>query len=180
MEISKIENLIKQAAACRAAIYEENGKAALQAQQSVNEPVIALPNLQPVESEASVAHAVKPTPAMLHQFIKTHFVENRDFMRLPGIPKPVLTKTGSISILRYMELRPVPRLLNAVFDHPEGAVSYTFEVTLVDKKGSPVVSAVGSSSTAEKKYSKSGIDAINTVCNMAYKRALIASTKLLL
>ena len=180
MEISRIENLIKQAAASRNAVYEENDNVAVQAQQSVNEPIIPLPNTQPAESGTAPAPAVKPTPAMLHQFIKTHFVENRDFMHLPGIPKPILTKTGSISILRYMGLRAVPRLLSAVFDQPAGVVSYTFETTLVDSEGSPVVSAVGAASTAEKKYAKSGIDAINTVCNMAYKRSLIAATKLLL
>ena len=47
MEISRIENLIKQTAASRKT-YEENGNTALQTKQTVNEPVIPLPNAQQV------------------------------------------------------------------------------------------------------------------------------------
>ena len=170
---------LQQAAASRNT-YEENGNTALQTQQTVNKPVIPLPNSQPAEAGTSPSPAAHPTPEMLRQFIKNNFRENRDFMIIAGIPKPLLTKEGSMKILRYLGYRPVPQLLSAVFDQPEGVVSYTFETTLVDSEGSPVVSAVGAASTAEKKYAKSGIDAINTVCNMAYKRSLIAATKLLL
>ena len=180
MEINRLETLIRKAAVSRNAVYEENGNAALQDQQSVKEPVIPLPNSQPAETGATSASMTNPTTAMLRQFIKNNFVENRDYMRLPGIPKPVLTKAGSVLILRYMGLRAVPHLLSAVFDHPEGVVSYTVEVTLVNAENHSIVSAIGASSTGEKKYAKSGIDAINTVCNMAYKRALIAAVKLLL
>lgn len=178
MEISRIENLIKQTAASRKT-YEENGNTALQTKQTVNEPVIPLPNAQQVTSETPPAPAAHPTPEMLRQFIKNNFIENRDFMRIAGIPKPILTKEGSMKILRYMGYRPVPRLLSAVFDHPEGVVSYTFEVTLVDSDGCPIVAAVGAASSAEKKYARAAMDAINTVCYMAYKRALIGSVKLL-
>ncbi len=182
-KINDIKNIIASAAAKNNATTYENGNNALK----VAEPVIPLPTTSKdtaqenstVTSPASTT-TVMPSPYELRQFIKNNFVENRDFMRLPGIPKPVLTKAGSILILRYMGLRAVPHLLNAVFDHPEGTVSYTIEVTLVDKEGSPVISAIGAASTAEKKYARSGIDAINTVCNMAYKRGLIAATKLLL
>lgn len=178
-KINDIQNIIKQAAAKNSMpTYAENGNAALQPQ--INEPVITLPNAQPPETGTSPTPAVHPTPEMIRQFIKNNFIENRDFMRIAGIPKPLLTKEGSMKILRYMGYRPAARLLSAVFDHPEGVVSYTYEVMLVDSEGSPVVCAVGAASTAEKKYAKLGIDAINTVCNIAYKRALIAATKLLL
>lgn len=177
-KINDIQNIIK-AAAAKTNCYAENGNTALQAQQSVNEPVIPLPNAQPPEAETSSVPTTYPTPEMLRQFIKSNFRENRDFMRIAGIPKPLLTKEGSMKILRYMGYRPVPRLISAVFDSPEGVVSYTFEVTLVDKEGSPVVSAVGAASSAEKKFASLQMSAINTVCNMAYKRALTAVTKLL-
>lgn len=177
-KINDIQNIIK-AAAAKTNSYAENGNTALQAQQTVSEPVIPLPNAQPSEPGASPSPATRHTPEMLRQFIKNNFRENRDFMRIAGIPKPLLTKEGSMKILRYMGYRPVPRLISAVFDSPEGVVSYTFEVTLVDNEGSPVVSAVGAASSAEKKYAGLQMSAINTVCNMAYKRALTAATKLL-
>ena len=178
MEITRIQELVKKQAANKSA-YLENGNIALQ-EQAVKEPVIPLPTTSKdtalenstVTPPASTTTAI-PSPHELRQFIKNSFVENRDFMRVAGIPKPILTKEGSVKILRYMHLRPAIRLLNAVFDHPEGVISYTVE-------NHPIVSAIGASSTAEKKYAKSGIDAINTVCNMAYKRALIAAVKLLL
>ena len=165
-KINDIKNIIASAAAKNNMPNYENGNNALK----IAEPVIPLP---------TTSKAVMPSPQELRQFIKNSFVENRDFMRVAGIPKPILTKEGSVKILRYMQLRPAIRLLNAVFDHPEGVVSYTVEVTLVNFEGTPVVSAIGASSTAEKKYAKAGIDAINTVCNMAYKRALTAAVKLL-
>ena len=178
-KINDIKNIIASAAAKNNATNYENGNNALK----IAEPVIPLPTTskdtaQDNSSPASTT-AVMPSPQELRQFIKNSFVENRDFMRVAGIPKPILTKEGSVKILRYMQLRPAIRLLNAVFDHPEGVVSYTVEVTLVNFEGTPVVSAIGASSTAEKKYAKAGIDAINTVCNMAYKRALTAAVKLL-
>ena len=183
-KINDIKNIIASAAAKNNMPTYENGNIALK----VAEPVISLQtvnkvnqkNLQTTSPTSTLSPTILPSPQELRQFIKNNFVENRDFMRLPGIPKPVLTKAGSVLILRYMGLRAIPHLLSAVFDHPEGVISYTVEVTLVNAENHPIVSAIGASSTAEKKYAKSGIDAINTVCNMAYKRALIAAVKLLL
>ena len=183
-KINDIKNIIASAAAKNTIPTYENGNTALQ----VAEPVIPLPtgnkvnqkNLKTTSLTPTLSPTILPSPQELRQFIKNNFVENRDYMKLPGIPKPVLTKAGSVLILRYMGLRAVPHLLSAVFDHPEGVVSYTVEVTLVNAENSPIVSAIGASSTAERKYAKSGIDTINTVCNMAYKRALTAAVKLLL
>ena len=181
-KINDIKNIIASAAAKNNMPNYENGNNALK----IAEPVIPLPTTSKdtaqdnsMVTSPAPSPAVMPSPQELRQFIKNSFVENRDFMRVAGIPKPILTKEGSVKILRYMQLRPAIRLLNAVFDHPEGVVSYTVEVTLVNFEGTPVVSAIGASSTAEKKYAKAGIDAINPVCNMAYKRALTAAVKLL-
>ena len=181
-KINDIKNIIASAAARNNMPTYENGNNALKGA----EPVIPLPSTSKdtaqensMVTSPAPSPTVMPSPQELRQFIKNSFVENRDFMRVAGIPKPILTKEGSVKILRYMHLRPAIRLLNAVFDHPEGVVSYTVEVTLVNFEGTPVVSAIGASSTAEKKYAKAGIDAINTVCNMAYKRALTAAVKLL-
>ena len=101
-------------------------------------------------------------------------------MRIAGIPKPILTKEGSIKILRFMHLRPQVKLLDSVYDAATGTAAYTYEVVLITMDGMLIISGVGASSTAEKKYAKAGLDAINTVCNMAYKRALIAAVKQLL
>ena len=135
---------------------------------------MAQENVKPTSSAPSPT--VMPSPQELRQFIKNNFIENRDFMRIPSVPKPILTKEGSIKILRFMHLRPQVKLLGSVYDAATGTAAYTYEVALITTDGMPIISGVGASSTAEKKY-KASLDAINTVCNMAYKRALIAAVK---
>ena len=183
MEIAKIQELVKKQAAATGSIYPENGNTALH-EQAVKEPVIPLPttgknitkeNVQTTSPAPSPA--LMPSPQELRQFIKKNFIENRDFMRIPAVPKPILTKEGSIKILGFMHLRPQVKLLDSVYDAATGTAAYTYEVTLITTDGMPIISGVGASSTAEKKYAKAGLDAINTVCNMAYKRALIAAVK---
>lgn len=185
MEIAKIQELVKKQAAATGSIYPENGNTALH-EQAVKEPVIPLPttrtdmaqeNVQPTSPAPSPV--LIPSPQELRQFIKNNFVENRDFMRIAGIPKPILTKEGSIKIVGFMHLRPQVKLLDSVYDAATGTAAYTYVVTLITTDGRPIVSGVGASSTAEKKYAKAGLDAINTVCNMAYKRALIGACKAL-
>ena len=183
-KINDIKNIIASAAAKNNMPAYENGNTALH-EQAVKEPVIPLPttrtdiateNVQPTSPAPSPV--LMPSPQELRRFIKNNFIENRDFMRIAGIPKPILTKEGSIKILRFMHLRPQVKLLDSVYDTATGTAAYTYEVTLMTMDGMPMVSGVGASSTAEKKY-KASLDAINTVCNMAYKRALIAAVKLL-
>jgi len=181
-KINDIKNIIASAAAKNNVPAYESGNNALK----VAEPVIPLPttgknitkeNVQPASSTPSPA--VMPSPQELRQFIKNNFIENRDFMRIPAVPKPILTKEGSIKILGFMHLRPQVKLLDSVYDAATGTAAYTYEVTLMTMDGMPIISGVGASSTAEKKYAKAGLDAINTVCNMAYKRALIGACKAL-
>ncbi len=174
MEIKRIENLIKQAAASRNAAYEENGNAALQAQQSVKEPVIPLPNSHPAESESSPKASVQLTRRQAARlFMKEHFIENRDYMRIPGVPKPILTKKGAYALLHVTQLRESIEIVNVTILPESNFVSYTVRCRLITQDGEIIAEALGAANTQEAKFAKSGLSAQHLVASQSAKRALV-------
>ena len=161
MEINRIETLIKKAAAGRNAVYEENGNAALQAQQSVKEPVIPLPNTQPMETKTFPASAVQPSRREVAlAYIKEHFIEGRHILKIPGVAKPVLTKIGAYALLNVMQLRETIEIVDITILPEVGFISYTVCCQLTDlSSGAIITSALGAANTQEAKFQKSGLSA---------------------
>lgn len=174
MEISKIENLIKQASASRNAVCEENGYPALQAQQSVKEPVMSTPNVQPAKSVTSPAPAVQPSRREVALvYIKEHFIEGRHILKIPGVTKPVLTKIGAYTLLNVMQLRETIEIVNITILPEAGFISYTVRCQLADiSSGVIISSALGAANTQEVKFQKSGLSAQHLVASQSAKRAL--------
>ena len=175
MEISKIENLIKQASASRNAVYKDNSNPALQAQQSVKEPVIRIPNVQPAESVTSPAPAVQPSRREVAlAYIKEHFIEGRHILKIPGVAKPVLTKIGAYALLNVMQLRETIEIVNITILPEAGFISYTVRCQLTDQSsGAIIASALGAANTQEAKFAKSGLSAQHLVASQSAKRALV-------
>ena len=177
MEISKIENLIKQAAASRNAVYEENGNTALQAQQTVKEPIVPL-TANPVVPERKAETPIQLTQQQaLKQFIRTNLREGIDYGQIPGVKNNVLFKPGAAKILAFLHLTPHVELLHTVFDPAANVISYTIKVTLVNNDGEAITEALGAANTLETKFVKAGMGAQNLVASQAVKRATVSAIK---
>ncbi len=173
MEINRIEALIKKAATSRNAVYEENGNATLQTQQSVKEPVIPLPNTQPAETGTSPASLVSSRKQAALRYIKEHFKEGHHYLRIPAVPKPVLTKIGAYALLNVMQLRETIEIVNITIQPEIGFISYTVRCQLTDTSSEAIIaSALGAANTHEAKFKKAGLSAQHLVATQSAKRAL--------
>ena len=182
MEINKIENLIKQAAA-RRNTYEENGNAALQPQ--ISEPVIQLPtntsNPNPTKPSTTTSTIVQLTPQQeLKRWIRANLKEGRDFGKLPSVNHPVLFREGAIRIMHHLHLRPQVTLLENVVTTDEKSAGYTvtLKIALINPEGIPVIESIGSASTLLEPGLKKA--SVNTCAQQAQKRALVAAIRMLI
>lgn len=177
MEINRIETLIKKAAAGRNAVYEENGNVALQDQQSVKEPVIPLPKMQPEETDTSPASLISSRKHAAVRYIKEHFKEGRHYLRIPAVPKPILTKIGAYALLNVMQLRETIEIVNITILPESNFISYTVRCRLITHDGEIVAEALGAANTLEPKFTKAGMGSQNLVVSQAAKRATVSAVK---
>ncbi len=168
-KINDIKNIIASAAAKNNMPTYENGNNALK----VAEPVIPLPN-QPADSETSPAPSVQLSRRdAARLYMKEHFVENREYMRVPGVPKPILTKKGAYALLHVTQLRESIEIVNVTILPESNFVSYTVRCRLITQDGEIIAEALGAANTQEAKFAKSGLSAQHLVASQSAKRALV-------
>lgn len=170
-KINDIQNIIK-AAAAKTNCYAENGNTALQAQQSVNEPVIPLPNTQPAGTGTSPASMISSRKQATLRYIKEHFKEGRHYMHIKGVTRPILTKVGAYALLNFLQLRENIEILNVTILPEVNFISYTVRCRLIDQNGEIVAEALGAANTQEIKFQKSGLGAQHLVATQSAKRSL--------
>lgn len=151
-------------------------------------PVITYPV---VEGTAALAPSVKEviefpakkentqTDKGLGAFLTT-LVEGKDYGRLPGIPSPVLFKSGAQKILRHLNYHYTVALVSKTVVATDKLVAYTVLVTILTAEDKHVGQALGSANSLENKFAKSGMGADSMLVGMATKRALLEAVRTLL
>ena len=172
-KINDIKNIIASAAAKNNTPNYENGNNALK----IAEPVIPLPNTQPVETGTSPASLISSRKQAALQYIKEHFKEGRHYLRIPAVPKPILTKIGAYALLNVMQLRETIEIVNITILPESNFISYTVRCRLITQDGEIVVESLGAANTQEAKFAKNPMSSQNLVASQAAKRATVSAVK---
>lgn len=122
-----------------------------------------------VDNSNKSAYALK-----IDSILKT-LVPGRDFCQIPGVKNSVLLRSGLIKILRALDYKFNSKLVHK--ELKDGVLCYTIEITIVDADGVYVGSALGSSNSAEKKFSDKGLSSDNILSAIASTRALRSAVK---
>jgi len=112
----------------------------------------------------------------LQEFIKKQMVENEDYGKIPGCPKPSLFKPGAEKLLEiYGYAVSDIQVTNKVEDWEKGFFHYEMKAIATSKRSGQIVgTGIGSCNTKEKKYiNQDPFSLVNTIEKMAKKRAIV-------
>lgn len=86
-------------------------------------------------------------------FVRDYLVENEDFGKIPGTPKPTLLKPGADKLCELYGLSDDYEFIDRVEDYDRGIFDYTIKCILTSRRhGVMVSSGLGSCSSLESKY----------------------------
>ena len=119
------------------------------------------------------------TDKVLGAFLTT-LVEGTDYGRLPGVPRPVLLKSGAQKILKYFNYHYTVALVSKTVVAADKLVAYTVLVTILTDDDKHVGQALGSANSLENKFAKNGMGADSMLVGMATKRGLLDAVRELL
>ena len=110
----------------------------------------------------------------------TTLVEGKDYGKLPGVPRPVLFKSGAQKILRHLNYHYTIALVDKTVVAADKLVAYTVLVTILTAEDKHVGQALGSANSLESKFAKNGMGADSMLVGMATKRGLLDAVRELL
>jgi hypothetical protein len=86
-------------------------------------------------------------------FVRDYLVENEDFGKIPGAPKPTLLKPGADKLCELYGLADDYEFIGTVEDLDKGIYDYTIKCILTDRRrGCLVSTGLGSCNSLEQKY----------------------------
>lgn len=112
----------------------------------------------------------------LKNFLKK-LIPGKDFGNIPNVKKPILFKTGAQKILRFLDYRYSPQLVDKTIDVSSNLLSYTVKVSIIDKDSTIIVETLGSANSCESKFASRGLSSDNMLVEMAVKRALVTGVR---
>lgn len=91
--------------------------------------------------------------ALLSTYVKDFMVENSDYGKIPGTPKPSLLKPGAEKLMDLFRCRPEYEVMAKQVDHETGLYYYEIRCRAVSRETNTVLNeGVGSASSYESKY----------------------------
>lgn len=111
----------------------------------------------------------------IYDFIKSDFIEGKDFGNIPGYAKPTLFKAGAEKLCHFLKLAILYTVEHRHEDWEKGVFHFEVHVQLQDIGNSFIAAeGVGSCNTKEPQYAVLDAFSIaNTVLKIAKKRAMI-------
>ena len=119
---------------------------------------------------------IATTHEELNSFLKK-LIPGKDYGNIPNVKKPILFKTGAQKILRFLDYRYSPQLVDKTIDVSSNLLSYTVKVSIIDKDSTIIVETLGSANSCESKFASRGLSADNMLVEMAVKRALVTGVR---
>ena len=144
---------------------------------ALNPDVLETANLNPTTKPTMVSSKAHKNDGI--QELLASFQEGIEIMHLPKIGKKVLLRKGALRIFNHFGYKYHTELVDKTFDGEHRFIAYTFKAIIVTSDGEYVCEAIGSASTAEKKFG-GDLSSNSLVAAMAAKRALVAAAKDLL
>lgn len=137
-----------------------------------------VPAAATVVSIATAPTGMLPNKAAVDAFVR-RLTPGIDLMSIPGIPKPILTKTGAIKIIKFFGVQTNITLLDKTVDPAQEFISYSFKVSAIFN-GECVYEAIGCANSHEPKFKGKGMGSDPTVSQVSIKRAIVALAMYLL
>jgi hypothetical protein len=112
----------------------------------------------------------------LQEFVQKQMVEDEDYGKIPGCPKPSLFKPGAEKLLEIYGYAVSDIVIeDKIEDWEKGFIHYDIKATAVSKRTGQIVGVgVGSCNSKEKKYiNQESFSLVNTLMKMAKKRAIV-------
>jgi len=119
---------------------------------------------------------IATTHEELNSFLKK-LIPGKDYGNIPNVKKPILFKTGAQKILRFLDYRYSPQLVDKTIDVSSNLLAYTVKVSIIDKDSTIIVETLGSANSCESKFASRGLSSDNMLVEMAVKRALVTGVK---
>lgn len=122
-----------------------------------------------VVSIAAPTTGMMPDKAAVDAFVR-RLSPGVDLLSIPGIAKPVLSKTGCAKVLKFFNIRTSVTMLDKSIDPVQQFISYTFKVSAI-YDGECLYEAVGAANNHESKFEGKGMSSDSMIAQMAVKRA---------